>query len=203
MNINNLCTLPHNKPLRVIVGAGKQVFDGWISTQHDELNLIDRNSWKNIFRNRKIDAILSEHVWEHLSFEEGLIAARNCFEFLKVGGYIRCAVPDGNFRNKDFQNIIKIGGPGPKDHPAASHKAVYTFDKLMKIFEKAGFDVDLLEYCDANGRLHYNYWDAESGKIGRSLLFDRRNADGKLTFISIIIDAHKTRKSARRKIRAV
>lgn len=30
-------------------------------------------------------------------YEEGVEAARTCFDFLKPGGYVRCAVPDGFF----------------------------------------------------------------------------------------------------------
>ena len=55
--------------------------------------------------------------------------------------------------------------------------------------KKAGFVVDLLEYCDENGTFHYKYWNELDGKIGRSLRFDTRNKDGKLGMVSIIIDA--------------
>lgn len=50
-----------------------------------------------------------------------------------------------------MQNIVQIGGPGPKDHPAASHKIVHNYKTLTKMFETAGFEVVLLEYCDENG----------------------------------------------------
>ncbi|MGL5711937.1 MAG: hypothetical protein ACRCX2_02885 [Paraclostridium sp.] len=49
----------------------------------------------------------------------------------------------------------------------------------------------LLEYCDENGRFHFNYWNPEQGMIGRSLRFDTRNNDGKLEMVSVIIDAYK------------
>lgn len=63
-------------------------------------------------------------------------------------GYIRCAVPDGFFPNKEYQNVVKIGGPGPKGHPAASHKIVYNYNSITTMFKAAGFTVKLLEYCD-------------------------------------------------------
>ena len=65
---------------------------------------------------------------------------------------IRCAVPDGYFQNEAYQNLIKVGGPGPADHPAASHKMVYNYKTLSQVFEFAGFDVQLLEYVDETGR---------------------------------------------------
>jgi predicted SAM-dependent methyltransferase len=70
-----------------------------------------------MFTHNSITAILAEHVWEHLTFEEGVQAAKNCYKYLKPGGYVRCAVPDGYFPDEEYQNIVKIGGPGPKDHP--------------------------------------------------------------------------------------
>ena len=56
---------------------------------------------------------------------------------------------------------------------------------------KAGFEVDLLEYCDEEGRFHYNQWDAMGGPIYRSLLMDHRNRDGRIGFVSLIVDARK------------
>lgn len=55
-----------------------------------------------------------------------------------------------------------------KDHPAASHKIVHNYITLTEMFETAGFEVVLLEYCDENGRFYYNKWDANDGVIFRS-----------------------------------
>lgn len=120
--------------MKVIIGAGQTKFDGWISTQEDELNLLSLESWNNSYELESIDALLAEHVWEHLTFEEGALAAKHCYQFLKPGGYIRCAVPDKNFRNDWYQQMIQIGGPGPADHPAASHKIVYDVTTFVSVF---------------------------------------------------------------------
>jgi len=177
--------------IKVVIGAGEYNNNpGWIHTQEDELNLIDINTWKGRFDNHSITAILAEHVWEHLTYEEGVNAAQLCFQFLKPSGYIRCAVPDGFFPNEDYQNIVKVGGPGPKDHPAASHKIVHTYRTLTKLFEEVGYKVNLLEYCDEGGNFHFNDWNPEDGVIFRSKKFDPRNQD-RLRFPSIILDATK------------
>jgi len=47
--------------------------------------------------------------------------------------------------------MVKVGGPGSKDHPAASHKIVYDYHKLSELFKSVGFKVKLLEYFDENG----------------------------------------------------
>lgn len=177
--------------LRVIIGAGNTNYEGWISTQENELNLLKEEDWINTFGVESVDAFLAEHVWEHLTYEEGIIAAKNCYKALKPGGYIRCAVPDKNFRNEWYQNMVQVGGPGPVDHPAATHKVVYDYQTLQRVFSEAGFEVTLLEYCDENGDFHYTYWNEADGKIGRSFRFDTRNSVNKIGMVSIIIDAKK------------
>ena len=46
-------------------------------------------------------------------FEEG-VEREICYEFLKPSGHIRCGVPDAFFQDEVYQNIVQIGGPGPK-----------------------------------------------------------------------------------------
>lgn len=177
---------------RIVIGAGKTSYEGWDATQETELNLLDIQDFYKLFHQEEsVNAFLAEHVFEHLSFEEGIEAGNNLYRFLKPNGYVRLAVPDINFKNEWYHNMCKPGGPGPIDHPAYSHKIFYDYKLLVKVFEAAGFSVDLLEYCDEDGRFHFNYWAPEQGMIGRSLRFDTRNNDGKLGMVSIIIDAYK------------
>jgi predicted SAM-dependent methyltransferase len=178
-------------PIRIIVGASLQSYPGWISTQEEDLNLLKREDWELSFGDRKIDSILAEHVWEHLDGEEGRHAARICFDFLKPGGMIRCAVPDGYFPDREYQEMIKVGYPKPDDFPAAQHKIVYTYRLLKDVFKSAGFAVELLEYCDEQGIFHYTEWNPEEGFIYRSKRFDHRNKNGALKMVSLILDAKK------------
>ncbi|AOT68928.1 class I SAM-dependent methyltransferase [Geosporobacter ferrireducens] len=177
--------------MKVILGAGQTRFDGWMATQESELNLLSIDDWKRMFLPESVDAFLAEHVWEHLTLEQGIEAAKNCYAYLKPGGYLRCAVPDKNFRNEWYQNMVQVGGPGPTDHPAATHKIVYDWETFASVFENVGFEVKLLEYCDDYGDFHYIYWNEADGKIGRSFRFDTRNSVEKLRMISLIIDAKK------------
>ncbi len=178
--------------IKIVIGAGEYMNNpGWIHTQEEELHLLNEEMWKNRFGKNSITAILAEHVWEHLSYEEGLKAAKMCLNYLKPSGYIRCAVPDGYFPDKSYQNIVQVGGPGPKDHAAASHKIVHDYKTLTNMFEIAGYRVQLLEYCDEEGIFHQNDWDGKDGVIFRSKKFDPRNQGEKLIFPSLIIDALK------------
>ena len=177
--------------MKLILGAGRTRYDGWTSTQETDLNVLDRSDFINRYQENSIDAMLAEHVWEHMTMEEGITAAKNCFDFLKPGGYLRTAVPDSNFKNKAYQNMVQVGGPGPIDHPAYTHKIVYDYRIFRSVFETAGFVVELLEYCDENGDFHFTYWNDADGHIGRSFRYDTRNSGERLGMVSIIIDAKK------------
>lgn len=177
--------------MKVIIGAGRTAYPGWVSTQREELDVLSWDSFGTFFENERPTAFLAEHVWEHMTYEEGCRAARNCFEFLAEGGYLRAAVPDANFRSEWYQNMVQVGGNGDPNHPAFSHKIVYDYQTFAQVFRQAGFEVELLEWCDENGCFHYKYWNEADGHIGRSLRFDTRNRDGKLGMVSIILDAKK------------
>jgi predicted SAM-dependent methyltransferase len=178
--------------IKVVIGAGEYNKGAdWIHTQEEDLSLLNEEDWKDRFYPESISVILSEHVWEHLTYEEGKKAAKICFKYLKSTGYIRCAVPDGYFPDEEYQNGVKIGGPGPKNHPAASHKIIHNYKTLKSMFEDAGFRVELLEYCDEKGEFNFNNWDEKKGLIYRSKRFDHRNKDGQLGFVSLIVDAIK------------
>lgn len=178
--------------IKLVIGAGEYNNNlGWIHTQEEELNILDEYAWQNRFDVHSIKAILAEHVWEHLTYEEGVTAAKLCRNYLKPLGYIRCAVPDGYFPDESYQQIVQVGGPGPKGHPAASHKIVHTYQTIIRLFETAGFEVRLLEYCDENGEFHQQDWDGEDGVIFQSKKYDPRNQGDQLVFLSLIIDAIK------------
>lgn len=45
--------------MKVVIGAGKTQYDGWISTQETELDLLDRADFERIFSKEKPTAFLS------------------------------------------------------------------------------------------------------------------------------------------------
>ena len=181
-----------DKELKVVIGAGGYNNNpGWLHTEEPELDILNSTSWSNQFEKESITALLAEHVWEHLTYDEGLCAAKHALHYLQPGGYFRCAVPDGLFPNEQYQQVIQVGGPGPRDHPAYDHKIVYTYKTLQKLFEEAGFEVKLLEYFDEQGRFHKQNWAGEHGVIFRSSKYDPRNQGEVPEFPSLILDAVK------------
>ena len=175
-------------PLKIVVGASGSFQKGWIPTDIKELNLLQLEDWHSYFQPDSIDAILAEHVWEHLTESEAHQAAKNCFLFLKPFGYMRVAVPDGYHPSSDY---IKIAEPGESGINFQGHKVLYDYRTLAHVFESAGFEVNLLEYFDEEGTFHIKDWHVDDGLINRSSQYDKRNIDGKLNYTSIIIDALK------------
>jgi len=178
------------KPLRVILGAGVRGQKGWLSTDIDHLNIVLNEDWQRYFRANSIDALFAEHVWEHLAEADGLTAAKNCFTYLKRGGYLRVAVPDGFHPSSEYLDAVKPMGSGFGSY---DHKVLFTHISLSRVFESAGFDVELLEYFDESREFHHKKWDPNAGLVRRSMRFDERNRDGNLTYTSIILDAWKKR----------
>jgi predicted SAM-dependent methyltransferase len=175
-------------PLKIVIGSCDIYDSGWIPSEVYILDLLNEKTWKNYFQENEIECLLAEHVWEHLTIEQGGIAARTCFNFLKNGGYIRVAVPDGFHKEQRYIDYVKPGGIGAGSD---DHKVLYNYKTFSSVFEKAGFKIKLLEYFDENGEFHHNDWDNNKGKIHRSIRFDERNIDGEPNYTSLIIDAYK------------
>jgi len=175
-------------PLRIVVGASGRYEPGWVGTDAAYLDLLRPEQWARYFQTGTLDAILAEHVWEHLSPAEGLAAAQLCYRYLKPGGYLRVAVPDGFHPDPDYIDRVRVGGTGPG---ADDHEVLYTHESLAELFRRAGYSVRLLEYFDSSGQFHFTEWDADAGKIYRSSRFDTRNANRPLAYTSLILDAVK------------
>ncbi len=184
----NLRLFIRNRSIKLVIGASGVYQQGWYPTDIQNLNLLIRRNWEKYFCQDSIDAILAEHVWEHLTKEDAFLAAQNCFRFLKPKGYLRIAVPDG-YHFSD--NYIKSVNPGGSGLGSDDHKVLYNYLTLTKLLQSVGFEVRLLEYFDENHLFHYEKWDSTDGLIIRSSRFDERNKDGNLNYTSLIVDAFK------------
>ena len=185
---NKIKKYSSKKDLKIVVGSGGIYEKGWMPIEFNQLDIKQKNDWERLFSKNSIDAILAEHVWEHLSLEEGMLAANHCFYYLKPGGYIRVAVPDGYHSNQEYIKWVKPEGTGDGSD---DHKVLFNYITLSKVFTDVGFKIKLLEYFDENGDFHCNEWSEHDGKINRSAKHDPRNQDGQLKYTSVIIDAIK------------
>ncbi len=176
-------------PLRIVVGSSHVFDDGWIPTNVQYLNLLIDEHWQHAFRDHPIDTVLAEHVWEHLSPADGRAAAVNCYRYLKPGGRLRIAVPDGHHPDPEYIEFVRPGGSGPG---ASDHHTLYTCESICDMLSSVGFNVDLLEYYDADGKFHAAQWDQADGRVHRCANWTETLADGrKMSYSSLIVDGRK------------
>lgn len=175
-------------PSRIVLGSSGVPVPGWLLTDIDQLNIVVESDWARYFECNSLQTILAEHVWEHLTSQEGRRAAELCYRYLRPGGRLRIAVPDGPHPDPDYIDAVKPMGSA---EGSDDHKVLYTGDSLRLLFESVGFKVQVLECFDANGKFISEDWDPGDGMIRRSARFDSRNRDGQLRYTSIIIDAFK------------
>ena len=178
------------RPLKLVVGASGWGNPGWFATDEQFLDLTKPAHWSRFFAPASVDALLAEHVLEHLTPQEAQLAARTTYEFLKPGGYFRIAVPDGLHPEPEYQQWVGVGGKLP-GQVSNDHKVLYTHRTLRELLEGVGYLVQLLEYFDESGQFHHEEWHQAQGLIRRSRRNDKRNKDGKLVYTSIILDAVK------------
>ena len=94
------------------LGCGRNMIGGWINTDLNmvkfpsgpkHLDVTDKFSIREkrkdgiIIDDNSIDYIFSEHLIEHLIYQEGKFMLEECFRVLKVGGKIRISTPDLKF----------------------------------------------------------------------------------------------------------
>lgn len=151
--------------LKIIIGAGSTQYQSWIPTNILQFNILKERDWNYYFSKNKPTRILSEHVLEHLTFEENKVALSLSFKYLDKGGKLRIAVPDAYHKDLDYLNAVK---PGGWDAGADDHKIFWNYILLKELGETIGFKVDLKEYYDENGIFHFNEYSNKDGYIKRS-----------------------------------
>ncbi len=181
-------TQKNRQQINIVIGSSGTADKNWISTEQSWLDITNFESWSRHFVPGQIDRILAEHVLEHLSQVETVNALKNIYLFLRPGGYIRVAVPDGNHPSRTYIEQVRPGGTGAG---ALDHKILYTFTSLQELFISQGFSVSKLEFFDNLKAFHMLKWVREDGMIFRSYEHDERNQGGINNYSSIIIDAKK------------
>ena len=156
--------IKYSKEIKIIIGAGNTKYKGWISTDINELDITKHKDFDFLFKNKKIDNILMEHVVEHLEYEAFISFLYTVKKYLKKGGVIRIAVPDSNHPSLYVKKLTVINGiePGANDH-----KYFYSIKDFEDIAEKTGFTLKKLEYFDFNGFFHISQYDFKNGYISR------------------------------------
>src|SRR5258708_682997 len=113
------------KKIKFNVGsAGVNPDKTWYPTDIDTLNLTKESDWKKLLLFLRLDNIMAEHVWEHLTDEDTILANKNSYKYLKKKGVLRLAVPDGFHPDKEYLDYVRPGGNGLG---ADDHKIIYNY----------------------------------------------------------------------------
>ncbi len=177
--------LDADKPLNIVIGAGETQYDGWIPTDIPAFDILKHTHWADLFQPNSIHRMLAEHVFEHLTTEQLADFLRIARIYLANSGRIRIAVPDGYHPDASYIEHVRPGGIGVG---ADDHKVLYNCDLMTDILGLQGYDYQLLECFDAEGKFQRVEWDVFDGYIKRSTKHDSRNVDGQLVYTSLIVD---------------
>ena len=178
--------------MKVIVGAGGTELPGWVSLDQSELDITQPAQWARLFKPGSLSMILAEHVWEHLTFDQGLMAALNCYSYLKPRGNLRIAVPDGYHSDRRY---VRWVAPGI-GYNGDDHKVLYNYHSLSRLLTSVGFNVNCKEWFDERRRLHTLPMDYERGYVkrySRSFWANVLSLFLGFQYTSLVIDAVKPR----------
>lgn len=149
------------------LGAGHTPIPGWINVDiivdamlRDQIFFMNAIK-KYPFKSGSVEYIFSEHMFEHLVYEDGMKMLAECYRVLVPGGKIRIATPDLKFLidlyaveksalQKDYINycIEKYGMTPPIRMDTVvinqflrkwGHQIVYDYKLLKKMLEDSGF----------------------------------------------------------------
>lgn len=153
----------HNLKLKkesnLILGSGHsfgyndQSFPDFISTDQDELDLINRFEISQYIPKESITTILANHVLEHIYPEEIVSVFINIHFMQKNNGTLIFCVPDINSYSSQYYNS--------KDEaiifqPKASHYILYSYESLDNILHKIGYKTYPIYYHVNNREIYGN-----------------------------------------------
>lgn len=180
--------------MKVIVGAGGVQQEGFISLEESDLDITNAEAWAEFFPPNSLDCILAEHVWEHLTWDEAMRAAMNCCAYLKPGGTLRIAVPDGFHPGQKYINWVAPGTGWNGD----DHKVLYDYRSLCGLLNQAGFQCFPKEFFNERGELAAFPLNDDHGHIKRSVQCYPESFEGSFvswligtTYTSLTVDALK------------
>ena len=156
-----------DRPLSVYIGASPcKRPAGYISFEQRDLDVTVRSDFSRLFCEASVDTFLTEHTFEHITYEGGQAAFENFAQFLKPGGMLRIAVPnDGTRAGQQIGEKLVDTNYG--------HVAAYGFEFLKDKLLRAGFSrVELIEekvkYNATAVMIRTRGWDRCQGKTAMS-----------------------------------
>lgn len=154
-----------DKLVKLNLGCFQDMFyDGWINidildlkvfAEQQAYEFIQQDLTQGIpFQDNSVDIIMSNHLIEHITREEGKQLLKECYRVLKPGGIIRFSTPDTQIITKQYLDgkimeykYINTGVEKAEDEAEAyynllivGHKTIYDEKSLIQMMTKAGFE---------------------------------------------------------------
>lgn len=159
-----------NKQKKLHVGCGENILEGWLNTDltftRKKIVFLDAGR-KFKFKDGSFQYVFSEHIIEHLKFDEAVNMLTECYRVLIPGGTLRIATPGLDFLIKLYNEPDKqihrdyIEWSSTKFMPHVSskisapnsrkvfvfnnffkewgHQIIYDFSTLKNLLELSGF----------------------------------------------------------------
>jgi predicted SAM-dependent methyltransferase len=178
---------------KVVIGAGGTTFAGWLSTDYPIVDFLNHTRIGAVFDDNSISEVLAEHVFEHFTIPQAVIALQAMWCVMVDGGRVRIAVPDGAHPGAHFaEKMFGAWAIEKQDNGYPGHYTAWTEPQLTRVLKASGFGAVALEWWDAERQFHYRSWDPnQGGPVARTLHNDRRNRDGGLNYTSLLVDAFR------------
>lgn len=90
----------HHNIRKLHIGCGNNILDCWLNSDYypNSRHLLHIDATKTFpFGDNEFDYVFSEHMIEHISYEQGHEMLKECYRVLKDGGKIRISTPDLSF----------------------------------------------------------------------------------------------------------
>lgn len=133
--------------IKINIGSGHANREGFITLDKYEKADIKADIFEEgLFKDNSIDYILSEHVLEHFSSDDGKKFAKICYSALKSGGKLEISVPDiGKIDQVTDQNYRLKVLYGWREHGEGMfHLFGYNILTLQELLKTQGFKVESL-----------------------------------------------------------
>jgi len=146
--------LRRRSPLRLHLGAADTHLDGWCNVDYARPGRRLELRWDLRrplpFPDTSVDAIFSEHVFEHIPYPAALGLLRECRRLLRPGGVCRIGVPDFERYARSYLGDDPLIDEHRPDAPTRAlavaevfflhgHRSSYDFETLSAMATTAGF----------------------------------------------------------------